>query len=129
MPTRGKKTGRLKERPLSRSAALIAGDFLRSAICVEAVQQTKMTDAEKSNIVAEVNNQFRLRQIVDQRYTVQKLDDWIGNAVYKHRLAQRKHRPGSWQPKQRTARRRKAARPLINGQVRIARHEMDATHD
>lgn len=119
------KLNRPKEAALSRDAGRLAGDFLKSAVDVASFEQRKLTDAEKGVLVHKINTLFSVPahrdKLAGQKYTMRKLEDWLGNALYKHRLAKRQHQPDSWKSGQRTVRRRKVSGgSAIPGDSRVA---------
>jgi hypothetical protein len=51
--------------------------------------------SQKASVVAEINSAFLTGEEAST-YSVEKLESWIGNALYRWRCAQRGHRPASW---------------------------------
>jgi hypothetical protein len=57
-----------------------------------------LTHAQKVSIVHSVNAQFQ-RFNIEQSYTINKLDTWIGNSLYRWRCKEKGRKPQCWRPK------------------------------
>ena len=96
MPGRQKVKEGAREPPLSRPASAAAASFLRARLGAISTRP-KLDTKEKAALVADVNQILGARGFGDV-YTERKLDDWVGNTLYRQRCGQKKKQPESWQP-------------------------------
>ena len=62
---------------------------------------SQLSVQQKMSLVVEINEQY----VLDGHssiYTVDKLESWLGNALYRYRCNLRGRRPASWQPGKRS---------------------------
>ena len=95
MPGRQKVKECEREKPLSRPASAAAASFLRARLGAISARP-KLGAKEKAALVADVNQILGARGFGDV-YTERKLDDWVGNTLYRQRCGQKKKQPESWQ--------------------------------
>lgn len=86
------------EPPLSHHQAQLAGRILKNKFD-PARGNSQLSRAEKVKLVDHVNRAFDQKGLGYSKYSLNKLDCWIGNALYRCRCAQQNRRPKSWQPK------------------------------
>ena len=81
---------------LTRPQINIANHVLTTRYFKPEMGAEQWTRDEKETIVAEINRALVASQL-EPRYTLQKLDQWQGNALYRYRCIQRNQKPDSWQ--------------------------------
>ena len=115
---------RCSEPPLSREQCLLAGKVLKARFDPSCVHTNvavaphecplspfipsrsdarrlgleQLTKARKGQLVDTVNRDFQ-KQGLPGSYTLNKLETWTGNSLYRYRCIQKQHRPQSWRPK------------------------------
>lgn len=81
---------------LTRPQINIANHVLTTRFFKPEMGAEQWTREDKETIVAEINRELVASQL-EPRYTLQKLDQWQGNALYRYRCIQRNQKPESWQ--------------------------------
>jgi hypothetical protein len=96
MPSSG--TSRRRDEPaLSHEQSLLAGKFLKKVFDpTQGVDQ--LTRTKKEYLVRTINTEFG-KHGHRRTYSLNKLECWTGNALYRWRCIQKQRRPLSWQPK------------------------------
>ena len=117
---------RCSEPPLSREQCVVAGKILKTRfdpscvgvalsgsrsfervirlylMCCANVTLRKgleqLTKSCKTALVISVNEGFEFHGL-ERSYTLNKLETWTGNSLYRWRCMQKQHKPQSWRPK------------------------------